>query len=46
MQTMTRSYRSLSLIWAMHRDTLIMSVAIAIGLGLGVGAGSALLPSF
>ncbi|MEM9249167.1 MAG: hypothetical protein AAGB05_10775 [Pseudomonadota bacterium] len=37
MQTMTRGYRSLSVLWQMHGDTAVMTGAIAVALGLGGG---------
>ncbi|MEM0934873.1 MAG: hypothetical protein AAF646_12060 [Pseudomonadota bacterium] len=43
MQTANRSYRSLSLIWEMHGDKLVMTGAIALGLSLGAGLSSILL---
>ena len=40
MQTMTNSFRSLSLIWELHRDTILMTGAIAVGLVIGATVGS------
>ncbi len=44
MQTMTRNYRSLSLIWEMHGDKAMMTFAIALALGLGGGLWSFVAP--
>jgi len=46
MQTMTNSFRSLSLIWELHRDSLIISLAIAVGLCIGAGVGTFVAHTF
>ncbi len=43
MQAMSRSYRSLSLIWNMHGDTVVMAVISTVALALG-GAVWSVLP--
>lgn len=40
MQTISRNYRSLSLLWEMHRDTLIVTAAIVVGLSFGAALGT------
>jgi hypothetical protein len=44
MQTMTHSYRSLSLIVELHADKLIYLATIAAALTLGAGIGMLALP--